>query len=449
MRLPDKVKYIISRLNSRGFEGYAVGGCVRDALLGKAPSDWDITTNARPEEMKSCFEGLRLIETGIKHGTLTLLLDGEGFEVTTYRVDGAYTDHRRPDSVRFVTELSEDLARRDFTVNAMATRDGSEIIDLFGGQDDLKNRVIRCVGKPAERFNEDALRILRALRFASVYDFEIEPETARAALELKDTLGSVSEERIFTELKKLLCGKGAERILLTLPEIIFVICPELSPMLGFKQNNPHHAYDVWTHTAKTVSGVPQDSVYRLTMLFHDSGKPRAHTVGEDGYDHFKKHQLYSTEIAQTCLMRLKSDTNTLRTVCRLVKEHDLRIPATEYAVKKQFIRLGIDGFMELFPVFRADLRAQNPALVPEKEAHVDELERVAKKVIADKPCVRIADLNINGNDLKSVGITGPAAGETLKRLVCYVALSGLENEKQALLDKAVRLQPALKLETRR
>ncbi|MBR4235568.1 MAG: phosphohydrolase [Clostridia bacterium] len=438
MRIPEDVLYIIHRLEESGYEAYTVGGCVRDALIGLEPHDWDITTSALPEEMQACFSSLRTIETGLKHGTLTVMLHGKGYEVTTYRVDGTYSDHRRPDSVRFVRELSMDLARRDFTVNAMATRDGVEIIDLYGGRDDLKNGVIRCVGVPEGRFGEDALRILRALRFASVYDFRIEEGTSRAAFSLKDTLSNVSAERIFTELKKLLCGKGAERILLNYPEIIFTILPELSPMLTCSQNSPHHAYDVWTHTAKTVGFAPADSVYRLTMLFHDSGKPKAHTVGDDGLDHFRQHQLYSRDIAETCLLRLKSDTNTLRSVCRLVLEHDLRLPATERAVKEQMIRLGSDFFMSLFPVFRADLLAQNPALVPEKAAHVDALEKIARKLIDKNAPLSLSALAVNGNDLASVGIRGKAAGETLKMLLNEVAFDGLPNEKSTLLKRAQR-----------
>ena len=440
IRIPEDVKDIIGRLNACGFEAYAVGGCVRDALLNKEPNDWDITTDAEPEQMKSCFQGLRLIETGLKHGTLTVLKHGIGYEVTTYRVDGVYSDHRRPDSVRFVKNLAEDLARRDFTVNAMATKDGQEIIDLFGGQEDLKKGVIRCVGEASHRFDEDALRILRALRFASVYDFSIDPDTARAALDLKETLTNVSEERIFVELKKFLCGRGAERILMQLPQVIFAILPELEPMYGFAQNNPHHAYDVWTHTVKTVGAAPADPAYRLAMLFHDSGKPRAHTVDAEGIDHFKLHQLYSAEIAETCLLRLKSDTATLRQVLFLVREHDLRLPATDKAVKKQMIRLGSEGFLSLFPVFRADLLAQNPAMIPEKAAHVDELEAVAKRLLDENAVLKLSQLAVNGNDLKSVGISGRATGETLKALLDEVALNGAPNEKGSLLALAKRLQ---------
>ncbi|MBQ4227365.1 MAG: HD domain-containing protein, partial [Clostridia bacterium] len=284
------------------------------------------------------------------------------------------------------------------------------------------------------------LRILRALRFASVYDLQLDPDTLDAALEMCDTLSNVSAERIFVELKKLLCGKAARRILLEAPKVLFAILPELSPMYCCAQNNPHHAYDVWTHTAISVENAPADAVYRLTMLFHDSGKPRAHTVDQDGIDHFKLHQLYSAEIAEECLLRLKSDTATLRQVLFLVKEHDLRIPATVKAVKKQMLRLGQSEFMSLFPVFRADLLAQNPALIPEKQAHVDELYRISQNIAAQNACVSLKQLAVNGSMLKPLGISGKQTGEVLKRLLEAVALSDYPNEPEALLRLASSLQ---------
>lgn len=448
MFLPEDVKYLINRLEQSGYEAYAVGGCVRDSLLGLVPNDWDITTSCPPDRLKTVFCDLRLIETGLKHGTLTVLLHGVPYEVTTYRLDGQYTDHRRPDSVEFVSELKLDLERRDFTVNAMATRDGNTVVDLFDGQNDLKNRVIRCVGDPYKRFDEDTLRILRALRFASVYDFDIDPLTARAASELKHTLINVSEERIFVELKKLLCGKGAERVLLKYPEILFEILPELRPMKGCEQNNPHHAYDVWTHTVKALAASPQDSVYRLAMLFHDSGKPETKYTGLEGHDHFKYHQLYSVRIAETCLMRLKSDNDTMKRAERLIKEHDLRIPATEKAVRKQLSRLGENEFLELFPVFKADLLAQNPRFIPAKLAHIEALEALTRKVIAQKNCLTVRDLAIKGGDIRELGITGAATGEILKLLLDEVVKCVLPNEKPALSERAASLFRALEAQSK-
>ena len=440
MKIPSDVQKIIKRLEENGYEAYAVGGCVRDAILGKEPYDWDITTNASPDEMKVCFQGIRLIETGLKHGTLTVMLNGVGYEVTTYRIDGEYSDHRRPDSVEFVKDLRLDLERRDFTVNAMATRDGNEIVDLFDGQNDLKKHLIRCVGDPYKRFTEDALRILRALRFASVYDFDVDPDTANAAFELRDTLVNVSGERISVELKKLLCGKGCGRILTMYPWIIWTIFPELEPMEGLKQNNPHHAYDVWTHTVKTIVSSPADPVYRLTMLFHDSGKPRAHYVGEDGLDHFKGHPKYSVEIAEACLPRLKPDTDSFRKILLYVREHDLRVPADKKAIRREMVRLGVDAYMALFPILRADYLSQNPALIPEKAEKFGEVERLSREILESGDCVSLKDLAVGGKDMMALGFKGKEVGEVLTSLLLLVCDEKVRNEKEALLNEAQRLK---------
>ncbi len=436
---PKNVLKLINALNAKGFEAYAVGGCVRDSLLSKTPNDWDLTTNALPEQIKDCFSGYKVIDTGIRHGTVTVLAGGEPYEITTYRRDGEYSDHRRPDNVEFVSDLREDLERRDFTVNAMACHPDEGLIDLFEGQEDLQKGVIRCVGDPEKRFTEDALRILRAARFASTYDFSIESKTAEAALKLLPTLDSVSPERIFVELKKLLCGKGAERILLEYPEIVFRIFPELAPMRGFRQNNPHHAYDVWTHTVKSIANAPVDAAYRLAMLFHDSGKPQAHTVGEDGFDHFKGHPLISKDITAKALERMKPDRATYNKVLLYVAEHDLRIPTMPKNVRRQMARLGADAFGELLPIMRADLRAQNPELRAEKEAYVDAIEREYQRALAENACVKVADLQINGNDLKRMGLQGVEIGKTLGKLLDAVVCGSVENEREALLQEAERL----------
>ena len=283
------------------------------------------------------------------------------------------------------------------------------------------------------------MRILRALRFASVYDFEIDHKTAQAALELKGTLERVSEERIFAELKKLLCGKGVQRVLSNYFEVIFQILPELRPMQGCTQNNPHHCYDVWAHTVKALASAPQDSVYRLAMLFHDAGKPQAKYTGLEGHDHFKYHQLYSAMIAEACLLRLKADNDTLKRVVRMIKEHDLRIPATQKAVRKQLARLGEAEFMELFPVFKADLLAQNPDMIPSKLEHIRQLEALAEEVIASKTCLTIKDLAVKGGDLRNLGITGAATGEILRLLLDEVIKGLLPNESSALCERAQNL----------
>ena len=433
---PRPVTELIQALNRAGYEAYAVGGCVRDALLGIEPNDWDLTTSATPEQVKAVFARSRVIETGMKHGTVTVLKGGVPYEITTYRKDGAYTDHRRPDRVDFVSDLREDLKRRDFTVNAMACHPQTGLVDLFGGQEDLKNGVIRCVGTPEHRFNEDALRILRAARFASAYDFDIEPATAEAAIRLTPTLQNVSPERIFAEIKKLLCGKGVGRVLTKYPEILFAVFPELADMRGCAQHNPHHAYDVWTHTVLTIENVPADPAYRLAMLFHDSGKPARKTLGADGYNHFKGHPAESVRIAENALARMKPDKATYIFVLSLIREHDLRIPAEPVSVKRAMARIGSELFEALFPVLRADLRGQNPAMREEKEREVNELERVFREMIARNACVRVRDLAIGGNELKSLGVRGPAVGQTLEALLDLVVSEKIENSPDSLLRAA-------------
>lgn len=438
-QFPKAVERIIRALNGAGYEAYAVGGCVRDALLNKKPNDWDLTTSALPEEIKRVFTNERVIETGIKHGTVTLLIDGEGYEITTYRVDGEYTDHRRPDTVQFVNNLREDLMRRDFTVNAMAAHPEEGIIDHFGGKDDLKNGVIRAVGNPEMRFGEDALRILRAVRFASTYDFTIDDETANAANRLAATLENVSEERIFVELKKLLCGKGAERILLSYPKIIFTVLPELKPMHNLPQVNPHHAYDVWTHTAKTVAAAPADPVYRLTMLFHDAGKPEKKTTDEKGIDHFIGHPLSSAVIAEKILLRLKSDRATIQTVTRLVSEHDLRVPEKRINIRRQISRIGRDLFPMVVNVIRADFMGQNPALLSEKLSYAEALQQEYDAAIEEHACLSLRDMRITGSDLIDLGANGKTIGRILEKLLDDIICEKVKNEPQALKKRAQTL----------
>lgn len=436
LNFPEAVKRIIRALNGAGYEAYAVGGCVRDALLNKQPNDWDLTTSALPDEIKRVFKKERVIETGIQHGTVTVLIDGEGYEITTYRIDGEYTDHRRPDTVQFVSNLKEDLMRRDFTVNAMAAHPQEGIIDLFGGQEDLKNRVIRAVGNPEMRFTEDALRILRAVRFASTYDFVIDTETADAANRLAPTLVNVSEERIFVELKKLLCGKGVERILLDYPEIIFTVLPELKPMHNLPQVNPHHAYDVWTHTVKTVAAVPAEPVYRLAMLLHDSGKPEKKTTDENGIDHFIGHLLVSRDIAEKVLLRLKSDRATIQTVTKLVLEHDLRVPEKRINIRRQISRIGKELFPMLIEVIRADFMGQNPALLEEKLSYIDALTREYKSAVEENACLTLRDMRITGRDLMALGAKGKTVGLVLEKLLDDIIREKVENATEALKKRA-------------
>ena len=305
MDMPKNVDTAINLLQSAGFEAYAVGGCVRDSLLGKIPNDWDITTSAKPEDMKSVFADFHCIDTGIKHGTVTVVIDGEPLEITTFRLDGEYEDNRHPKSVTFTSNLSADLGRRDFTVNAMAYSKKTGTVDLFGGQNDLKNKIIRCVGDPDRRFNEDALRILRALRFASALDFEIEEKTAQSLLKNRALLGNISEERIAKELLKLVCGKGAKRILTDFAPVLFEILPELQPMYKNSHDNPHHCYDIYEHMLIAVESIDPEPTLRFAMLLHDCGKPAVKKFDENGVAHFYGHQRISAEISAQILARLK------------------------------------------------------------------------------------------------------------------------------------------------
>lgn len=322
MDMPKNVDIAINLLQSAGFEAYAVGGCVRDSLLGKTPNDWDITTSAKPENMKSVFADFHCIDTGIKHGTVTVVIDGEPLEITTFRLDGEYEDNRHPKSVTFTSDLGADLGRRDFTVNAMAYSKMTGTVDLFGGQNDLKNGIIRCVGDPDRRFNEDALRILRALRFASALDFEIEEKTAQSLLKNRALLGNISEERIAKELLKLVCGKGAKRILTDFAPVLFEILPELQPMYKNSHDNPHHCYDIYEHTLIAVESIDPEPTLRFAMLLHDCGKPAVKKFDENGVAHFYGHQRISVEISAQILARLKVSNKFRDEILFLVSNHD-------------------------------------------------------------------------------------------------------------------------------
>ena len=348
IELPKKVQMIIQNLQLHGYEAYAVGGCVRDSILARRPEDWDITTSAKPEEIKKLFR--RTVDTGIEHGTVTVLIGKDSFEVTTYRIDGVYEDSRHPKEVIFTNQLEEDLRRRDFTINAMAYNDEVRLVDAFGGMKDLNHHLIRCVGNAEERFSEDALRILRAVRFSAQLDFPIEEQTAEAVKKLTPSLKNISAERIQVELVKLLTSNHPEKIQDAYNlGITKIILPEWDAMVGVEQKTPHHKYDVAEHTLHALKNVKKDKILRLTMLFHDMGKPSMKTTDEKGVDHFKGHALVSEEIARKILRRLKFDNDTVKKVTRLVCYHDYRIEATPKNVRRAMNRIGV----ELFPYYLA------------------------------------------------------------------------------------------------
>ena len=433
--LSDAAKTVIERLSESGFESYAVGGCVRDSLLGLIPHDFDVTTDAPPETTVEIFKDFTVVKTGIRHGTVTVVINKEPIEVTTFRCDGEYSDGRHPERVSFTKSLSEDLRRRDFTVNAMAYSDKNGLVDLFDGQSDLENGIIRTVGNAEDRFNEDALRILRALRFASTYDFKIEENTGRAILKQKESLKLLSAERIFSELKRLIVGKGAERILTEYSEVFAVILPELKESIGFSQNTPYHLYDVYIHSVKTLAACPPDTALRLAALLHDCGKPETYKE-ENGVGHFFGHAAVSTEKTRAALSRLKSDNATKDAVILLVKYHDTDVQETEKSVKKWLGRLTPEIFERLIDLKIAD----NSAKTEESKKRLkkyENIKEIMKGILEKEECFSLKQLKINGSDLIALGFPkGRQIGEILEYLLEKVISGECENEKEALLNRA-------------
>ncbi len=440
INIPDYALTVVQRLEHFGYEAYVVGGCVRDSLLGRTPKDWDVCTNATPQQVLGVFKRFNVIKTGLKHGTVTVMVNREPVEVTTFRIDGEYTDNRHPDAVTFVSRVEEDLARRDFTINAMAYNPTRGLVDAFGGQQDLAAGLIRCVGEPDARFNEDGLRIMRALRFAARYDFAIERETAFSMRRNRLLLENVSVERIFTELKGILVGNGARSMMLAFPEIFGVIMPELVPMFGFDQCNPHHIYDVWTHTAHAVQAAPADPTLRLVMLLHDIGKPATFTIDTTGKGHFYGHPEKSAELAEQILLRLKSDTATLETVRTLVRVHDHTFPSSRAGMRRFIGRLGLPIVEQLFAVKKADQAAQSTHEQAEKQADMRHAALLVEDLLEEPPAFTVKDLAINGRDLMQIGIKpSPAMGELLAALLNEVQEETLPNTRDALLARAQQL----------
>jgi len=440
LALPAPVSDLLRRLKESGFSAYAVGGCVRDSLLGREPHDWDICTSALPEDMQRVFRDLHTVETGLKHGTLTVVVDHAPYEVTTFRVDGDYTDHRHPDSVKFVDSLREDLARRDFTVNAMAWSPDTGLADPFGGRQDLADGFIRCVGIPEQRFDEDALRILRALRFASVYDFAIEPATSDALRKKVPDLDRVAGERIREELLKLLCGKAAGRILRDYPEVLARVIPEIRPMIGYDQQNHHHSYDLWEHTIRGIEGVPADPVLRLTMLLHDTGKPAVRTTDEKGEGHYFGHPKVSEQIARKTAEKLRLDNAFRDRLCLLVLHHDipLRTQGGEINTDRSFLlrrlnRFGETDLRALFIIHRSDRIATGYTTAEREDARLRDRMEALDALLAEEPCFTLKNLAVNGRDLVSAGLKGKAVGEALQFLLEAVMDGKVPNERSALL----------------
>ncbi|MBQ4369630.1 MAG: HD domain-containing protein [Oscillospiraceae bacterium] len=438
---PRGAAEIMERLEKAGFEAYAVGGCVRDSLLGRTVSDWDITTSAEPEEIKKVFSGERIIESGIKHGTLTVRLEDRNYEVTTFRTDGEYSDSRRPDSVSFVKNLEEDLARRDFTVNAMAWSEKTGLVDLFGGVRDLGRGVIRCVGEPERRFKEDALRIMRAVRFASVLDFRLDFDTAQTAVFERERLKAISAERFSEELLKLLCGKAARRILLDYLDIPAVWIPELIPMRGFGQHHPCHMYDVLGHTAAVVEAIEPRADLRLAALLHDIGKPRCFTREDDGTGtgHFKFHAAKGAEIAEEICRRLKLSRAMTEKVRTIIFWHNYRGAISDKGIRRRLNELTPEDFFDILELAQADMHGKTE-LGRLEESTLEDTRARAKEIIARDECITKTQLAIDGSDLLALGLKpSRKVGQILDELFSDVLDDVLPNERAVLLEKAKKL----------
>lgn len=434
IQLPQKVQYIIETIRTAGYEAYAVGGCIRDSILGREPDDWDITTSAKPEDVKKLFH--RTIDTGIQHGTVTVMIEKEGFEVTTYRIDGKYEDSRHPKDVTFTASLEEDLRRRDFTVNALAYNEQDGLIDIFEGMQDMEHKVIRCVGNAKERFTEDALRIMRAVRFSAQLGYTIEEETKAAMKELAPTLQKISAERIQVELVKLLVSGHPDYIRIAYETgIIAQILPEFAICMKTEQNNPHHCYSVGEHILHTLSYVDADKVLRLTMLFHDIGKPQTLTIDEEGITHNHGHAAVGEEMTVKILKRLKFDNDTIEKVRKLVRYHDWKIESSHKNVRRAVNKIGEDIFPMLFSVKYADVMAQSDYQRKEKLQELETLKKIYRDIIEKKECLCLKDLAVSGNDLIMMGMKpGKEIGIALHRLLEIVLENPECNRKEYLLS---------------
>ncbi len=433
--VPSKgAAFAMERLRQHGFEAYAVGGCVRDSLLGREPNDWDLTTNALPRQTAACFSDFRVIETGMKHGTVAVLYENELMEITTYRLDGDYTDNRHPVSVTFSDQLQDDLSRRDFTVNAMAYAPHVGLVDRFGGREDLAKRMIRCVGDPQTRFEEDGLRILRAIRFASVLDFSLDEKTADAVHRCKHLLKNIAFERIREEFCKLLCGKRAIPILREFADVIAEFIPELAASFGFDQKSKYHCYDVWEHTLRALEHTNSpDLVTRLGILLHDVGKPQCFTEDEAG-GHFPRHAEVGVELCDGILRRLRFDNATRELLLKLVKYHDVPLIADDKHVKRAILRYGENGLEKLLEIQRCDRLAHAPAY-SEPPAYLNEIPAIVERLRAEHACLSLRTLAVKGNDLMALGYpAGKEIGAVLQALLDAVIDGDLPNDKETLMN---------------
>ena len=434
MHLPTDVKRCIDALEAAGFAAYAVGGCVRDSLLGLTPADYDLCTSALPEQTEAVFHDCKLVLAGKKHGTVGVVTGGGVVEITTFRTEGAYLDNRHPEWVEFVEDITGDLARRDFTVNAMAYSPTRGFADPFGGQEDLKNRILRAVGDPATRFREDSLRILRGARFAAKYHLTPDPETENAMFALTGLMDNLARERVFDELCKLITYSTTENLLRFAP-IVTAAIPELAPCVGFDQHNPHHLYDIFEHTARVVEGVPRDLTLRWAALLHDVGKPESFTQEENGRGHFYGHPRISADMADVILRRLKAPTALREDVVFLCDRHMVTLEPDRKLLRRRLSQYGEARTKMLLAIQRSDLIATGTRTA-EEASYYNEVEAILNALLAEDHCFQIRDLAVNGNDLVSLGLKGKAIGQTLQHLLNLVIEEQIPNDREALLDAA-------------
>ena len=441
INIPEDANELIHTLQNNGHSAYIVGGCVRDSILGRTPHDYDICTSATPSEMLEIFKDKKIIETGLQHGTVTVVVNGEPYEITTYRIDGIYSDNRRPDTVTFTDKLVEDLRRRDFTINAMAYNDEEGLIDPFNGMEDIKYKKISCVGRAEDRFGEDALRILRAIRFAAQLEFTIMPGTDREIHKQYKNLENISIERINSEFCKIASSDDFCVELLLYKDVFSLFIPELKDMFDFPQNNPWHIWDVFGHTIHAVEYCDSDDlVVRLAVFFHDFGKPHSYQDGEDGIRHFKGHGKVSADMTDSIMKRLRFDNETRNNVVELVSYHDATFEIGKKYVKRWLNKIGEKQFRRLLQVKKADNKAQNLELSSDRIEELEEIELLIDEVLQEDECFSLKDLAINGKDLIGIGYkTGKELGNTLNRLLQLVIDGDCPNEKEKLLQEAESL----------
>ncbi|MCD8356046.1 MAG: HD domain-containing protein [Clostridia bacterium] len=428
--LPESIAAVIRRLEDAGYASYVVGGAVRDCLAGRQPHDYDLCTAALPQQVEEIFTDKHIIETGLKHGTVTVLAEGEPVEVTTFRTESDYSDGRRPDSVAFVSNIEDDLARRDFTVNAMAYSPVRGLCDPFDGQDDLRRKLLRCVGDPDTRLQEDALRILRALRFAAQRGYTIEPETAAALHRNRERLVHVSAERITSEMMQIVCGAHVGAVMMEFSDIIAQILPEIAPMIGFEQHNPHHKYDVWEHSIRAVESIRPDPLLRLAMLFHDAGKPQTYSVDEHGIGHFYGHPAISREITEQAVRRLRLPVQQEKKLLYLVRHHDTPLGCTARSVRRKLAVHGEELFRSLLAVKKADCIGQ--ATAPQNVTNLLQTEALLEQVLQEDNCLTRKDLAVNGHDLMEWGVSGQEIGRYLSELLNRVLDDPSYNTREQL-----------------